>query len=259
MAISGAIRAGGAFVELMLEQNALLRGLAGVKARLTSWSASLGRIGAGAYGGALPGPLAAIAHFAASPAGMFAGFLLAAKQMAHLGDELVHLSEKAGTSVEAMSALKYAAERVDIGTEQLAGGIRKMQVAINAGARGQKQMVEVFQQLGLSASTLSGMLPEEQIKVLADRISAIPNPAARAAAAVKIFGRAGSELLPLLMQGSAGISAWEDRAKELGLVMSGETAESASVQRALGRHAKGYGGKRPCDRRGLAPRHAAAC
>jgi hypothetical protein len=29
------------------------------------------------------------------------------------------------------------------------------------------------------------------------------------------------------MQGSAGISAWEDRAKELGLVMSGETAESA--------------------------------
>jgi hypothetical protein len=227
MPSAGAIRAGAAYVEVFLEQNPVTRGLSALQSRLRGWSASLGRLGSGAYGGELPGPLAAIANFAASPAGMFAGLLTATKLAASGGTEMADLAEKAGTSVEAISSLAYAARRSHVEIGNLATGIKKMQVSITDAARGGKQGQEALAGVGLTAAELGRLLPEEQFRRIADRIAAIANPTERAAAAVKIFGRNGTELLPLLLQGSDGIARWEGRARALGLVMSGETAEGA--------------------------------
>ena len=113
---------------MFLEQNAVAPGLSTLQSKLRGWSASLGKMGSGAYGGELPGPLGAIANFASSPAGMFAGLLTAAKMTATTGAEMADLAEKAGTSVEAISALGYAARRSHVDVEQLAVGIKKMQV-----------------------------------------------------------------------------------------------------------------------------------
>ena len=104
MSVSGAIRAGAAYVEVFLEQNRITRDLAAVQSKLRSWSATLSRIGAGAYGGELPGPLAAIARFATSPAGMFAGRLTAAKIAATGGTEIADLAEKANALMAARLA-----------------------------------------------------------------------------------------------------------------------------------------------------------
>lgn len=227
MSASGAIRAGSAYVELFLEENRVTRGLASLQARIRGWSTSLGRLGSNAYGGELPGPLAAIARFAASPAGMFAGLLEAAKLAADAGDSMVHLAEKAGTSVEAISALSYAARRADVDAAALAVGIRKMQVAIFNAAGGNKEAVEAMDALGLSALDLGRMLPEDQMRSIAGSIAAIQNPTERAALAVKIFGRNGTEMLPLLMKGSDGIAQMEARAKTLGIVLTTDAAEGA--------------------------------
>ena len=227
MSTAGAIRAGAAYVEVFLEQNRVTQGLAAMQARLRGWSASLGRLGSSAYGGELPGPLAAIARFASSPAGMFAGLLTAAKMAASSGTEMADLAEKAGTSVEAISSLTYAARRSHVEVEQLATGIKKMQVNVASAARGSKEAQEALAGIGLSAAELSQLLPEKQFRRIADRIAAIQNPTERTAAAVKIFGRNGTELMPLLLQGSDGIAKWETRARALGLVMNGEVAEGA--------------------------------
>ena len=40
------------------------------------------------------------------------------------------------------------------------------------------------------------MRPEEQFKYLADRIAAIENPTQKAAAAMAVFGKSGTALLP---------------------------------------------------------------
>ena len=184
-------------------------------------------MGSGAYGGELPGPLAAIAHFASSPAGMFAGLLTAAKMAASGGTEIADLAEKAGTSVEAISSLAYAARRSHVEVESLATGIKKMQVNITAAARGGKEAQEALAGIGLTAGELSRLLPQEQLRRIADHIAAIPNPTERAAAAVKLFGRNGTELLPMLLQGSDGIARWEARARALGIVANGEAAEGA--------------------------------
>ncbi len=227
MSVAGAIRAGAAYVEVFLEQNRITRDLAAVQSRLRAWSASLNRIGSSAYGGELPGPLGAIARFASSPAGMFAGLLTATKMTATAGDEIVHLAEKAGTSVAAISSLSYAARRADVNADSLAAAIKKMQVNIAAAADGSQEATETMHRLGLSVVELGRMRPEEQFRRIADQIAKIQNPTERAAMAVKIFGRNGTELMPLLMQGADGIAKWEARARALGLVVNGEAAESA--------------------------------
>jgi hypothetical protein len=227
MSAAGAIRAGAAYVEVFLESNRVTQGLAAVQAKIRGWSASLSRLGSSSYGGELPEPFAAIARFASSPAGMFAGLLSAAKMAASGGNAMQSLAERAGTSVEAISSLAYAARRSDVAVESLAAGIRKMQVNIADAARSGKTSQEVLAALGLTAGQLQNLLPEEQFKRVADRIAAIKNPTERAAAAVKIFGRNGTDLLPLLMQGSDGIGRWEARARALGITLSGEAAEGA--------------------------------
>jgi hypothetical protein len=227
MSAAGAIRAGAAYVEVFMEQNALSRSLAATSAKLRSWSAGLGRLGAATRGGELPGPLAAIANFSFSPAGLVTGMLEAVRQWAKGGAELAHLSEQAGTTVEEFSALGYAAKRSGVDTAGLATGIRKMQVTIAAAARGMPQAQAALISMGADLQALARMRPEEQFKYMADRIAAIQNPTERAAAAVRIFGRAGTEMLPMLMQGSAGIDRFEQRARELGLVTSTESAQAA--------------------------------
>ena len=227
MSAAGAIRAGAAYVEVFLEQNALSRSLAATSAKLRGWSAGLGRLGAATRGGELPGPLAAIANFSFSPAGLVTGMLAAVREWASGGAELARLAEKAGTTVEVISALGYAARRCGVDSGQLAMGIRRMQVAIAGAAHGMPLANKALASIGASVQDLAKLRPEEQFRYLADRIAAVPNPTLRAAAAVKLFGKSGTELLPLLNQGAAGIARFEQRARELGLVTSTGAAQAA--------------------------------
>jgi hypothetical protein len=63
--------------------------------------------------------------------------------------------------------------------------------------------------------------------VLADRLSRIQDPTLRAAAAMKVFGKSGTQLLPLLAEGAAGIEALQAQARNLGLTISSTDAKKA--------------------------------
>ena len=80
--------------------------------------------------------------------------------------------------------------------------------------------------LGLSARDFVNLAPDQQFKLLADRIAAITDPTLRAATALKVFGRGGTAMLPMLSLGTRGIDALQERARSLGLEMSTDSAES---------------------------------
>ena len=102
--------------------------------------------------------------------------------------------------------------------DSLAMGIKKMQVNIADAARGGKAGQRgIGRRRALRRRAWPDLLPEEQFRRIADRIAAIENPTERAAAAVKIFGRNGTELMPMLLQGADGIAKWEARARALGI------------------------------------------
>jgi len=213
----GAIKGGMAFVQAYLDDNPLSQGLAKLQTKLKSWQASLSKLGAGAYGGELPEPFAAIARFAASPAGAFSALLGAAKLTADAREEMLKMSETTGVSVEKLSALSYAARRAGVSTESLAAGLRKMQSKEFSAAFGGGKNGALMAGMGLGG----GDAADQFRKVVAqfeklDQVSRV--------GLAKKLGL--TDLLPLINQGVAGLDAFTQRAKDLGLVMGEEDAKA---------------------------------
>ncbi len=174
------------------------------------------------------------------PAGLIAGASIAALgvgmtalvlPVARVGDEFFKLSQKAGVSVEALTALDYAAKLSDVTTEGLTKALQKLSIAMFdsrfEGAEGSK----VLKALGVAATDTTGqMRPTEAVLLdLAEKFARMPDGADKAALAVKLFGKEGLEIIPFLNQGREGIAALMDEAQRLGLVMSEDVARASEA------------------------------
>jgi len=213
MAAGGAIRAGRAFVELFADDKKLVRTLRNVQRRLKAFGAGVRRIGMG---------LTAIATAGILP------LVGALKVFGAAGDALDKMSKRTGFSAEALSELGFAAEQSGTDLATLEKGVRTMQRAVNDLERGLSTQVDAFTDLGLSIDDLKGRSPEAQFKLIADRLSKIEDPSKRAALAMMILGRAGTQLLPMLSNGAKGIQALQEEARALGLTISTEAAGDAA-------------------------------
>ncbi|GAB6184610.1 phage tail tape measure protein [Thermopirellula anaerolimosa] len=214
MASPSGIRAGQAFVELFADDSRLVRGLKAASKRLAAWGRSVTAAGQKM----LTAGMAAVG-----------GLLGATKVFAGMGDTIQKMSLRTGVSAESLSELGFAAEQSGADLATLEGGLRRMQRAIGEAIDGSQTAVDALAALGLSAGGLAGLSPEEQFKLIADRIAGIEDPTLKAAAAMEIFGRSGTQLLPLMQDGAAGIEALQQQARDLGLTISGEDANAAAA------------------------------
>lgn len=144
-------------------------------------------------------------------------------------DELNKLSQRVGVTVESLSALNFAAELSDVSVEQLSTGLR--QLARNAfdAQAGTGEAKDAFKALGIEVTDTAGQLRGTEALLLdvAERFAGIEDGAGKTALAMKLFGRSGAELIPLLNQGRDGFEQLRAEAERLGIVVSGETAAAA--------------------------------
>jgi hypothetical protein len=213
MANARGIRAGKAFVELGVSDK-LTAGLRRAQKRLSAFGSGLRSIGT------------RITGFGAALAAPLAGSL---KVFAAAGDQLDKMSKRTGVSVEALSELGFAAEQSGTNLETLEKGVRTMQRTVGDATQGLSTAVDAFDALGLTVNQLQGLSPEQQFTLIADRLSQIADPTLRASAAMEVFGRAGSQLLPLLENGANGMAELRDQASALGLTISTEAAADAAL------------------------------
>lgn len=108
-------------------------------------------------------------------------------------DSLNDLTLRAGGTIETLSGLRLVAQLNDTTMESLAAGSRKLATNLvdNRAA---------FQSLGISTTDQT-----EAMIQLGDVFAGIPDPAQRSALAVKVFGKTGEDLIPMLVQGSDAI------------------------------------------------------
>lgn len=174
------------------------------------------------------------------PAGLIAGASIAAlgvgmtalvMPVARVGDEFFKLSQKTGVSVEALTALDYAAKLSDVTTEGLTKALQKLSVAMfDTQVNGQEGSA-ALKALGVSATDAHGKIrPTEAVLLdLAEKFARMPDGADKAALAVKLFGKEGLAIILFLNQGREGITALMEEAQRLGLVMSEDVARSSEV------------------------------
>ena len=174
------------------------------------------------------------------PAGLIAGASIAAlgvgmsalvMPVARVGDEFFKLSQKTGVSVEALTALDYAAKLSDVTTEGLTKALQKLSIAMfDTQVNGQESSA-ALKALGVSATDAQGQIrPTEAVLLdLAEKFARMPDGADKAALAVKLFGKEGLAIIPFLNQGREGITALMEEAQRLGLVISEDVARASEV------------------------------
>ena len=174
------------------------------------------------------------------PAGLIAGASIAAlgvgitalvMPVARVGDEFFKLSQKTGVSVEALTALDYAAKLSDVTTEGLTKALQKLSVAMFDNQVNGQEGSAALKALGVSATDAHGQIrsTEAVLLDLAEKFALMPDGADKAALAVKLFGKEGLAIIPFLNQGREGITALMEEAQRLGLVMSEDVARASEV------------------------------
>jgi len=212
MASQQGIRAGRAFVELFANDEKLKAGLARAEADIKRFGATVAGMGR---------------QMAMLGAGMLAPVIGAVKLFASAGDDLDKMSRRTGVGVESLQGLGHAAKQSGADVTTLETGIRRMSRVIYDAGRGSAEAVDALAKLGLSVESLSGLSPEEQFKTLSDALSRVSDATQRAALAQLIFGRSGTQLLPMIENGRAGIEALEAEFHSLGITIS--TADSKAA------------------------------
>jgi len=143
------------------------------------------------------------------------------------GDEIAKMAKKTGMSTEALSEMKYMADMSGTSLSGMEVGIRTMQGAITDASFGLATYTRAFEALGLNIEEVKAMKPEDQFWVIAEAIAAVEDPTLKAATAADIFGRSGTELLPILAEGKEGLAKMKQEAKDLNVVFDKESAAAA--------------------------------
>jgi hypothetical protein len=158
------------------------------------------------------------------------------ERAAALGLTIERTAARFGLATNEVQEMGYAASMTGVSATQLAQNLKFMQRNAVLAARGNKQLAAEFGRLGVSITGSNGRIlsAPDLLSRVADGIAQIKDPARRTEAAMRLFGRTGSEMLPLLMLGGKGIDALRARAEALGIVLSeGDVKALAGLRRSL--------------------------
>ena len=211
---AGAVKAGGVFVEIGADPTKFFAALKGVNKNIASMGKTMSSAGT---------------KMAAMGAGIVGPIFASAAAFANVGSALFDMSKRTGVATESLSVLQFAAEQTGTDMGGVETALKKMQKSIFAAGTGSKEAAKALAMVGLSAADLEGLSADQQMGKIADGLMAIQDPGTRAAVAMQIFGKSGTDILPMLEGGSAGMAAFAAEAKRLGLVMDTETAAKADA------------------------------
>lgn len=142
-------------------------------------------------------------------------------------DELRDMSQKTGVAVETLNGLGFAAGQAGGNLESIVAAAGKVNKSVAEAAGGNKDMSEGFSKLGTSVKDASGKLKTADVVIaeVADKFKDYADGPEKTAIALRIFGKAGADMIPLLNDGGDALRENIAYAKQY----SGVTEELAAA------------------------------
>lgn len=132
-------------------------------------------------------------------------------------DQIYKLSQQTGIAVRELSAFRYIADLSGASIESFAVGMRFLNTAIVQGS-------DVLRTLGISTRDTNTALLQ-----ISDVFAALPDSAEKSRLAVELFGRSGTQLIPMLNGGADAMAALRAEADQLGVTFDEQTAKKAEI------------------------------
>jgi hypothetical protein len=153
----------------------------------------------------------------------------AVKATADYADNINDLAQKTGVATEILSKWGFAAEQSGSSLEGVSTGLRFLARNMELATAGGKEQVKAFAAAGISAKQLAaaGGDVNKILPLLADSFARSEDGAGKTALAMALLGKSGTELIPLLNEGSAGLDRMGEAAERAGRVVSTEAAKAA--------------------------------
>lgn len=146
------------------------------------------------------------------------------------GKETLKLTRLTGGTAEEMSTLRFVARQSGVGFDTLTKSITIL-------SKGTKAQTDAFADLGIVTTNADGSTRPfmSTLSDLAAKFEAMPNGAEKNALAMKLFGKSGADMVPLLNKGRDGIAELTAKAKEMGVVLDQSALDSVKKQVAAQR------------------------
>lgn len=162
-------------------------------------------------------------------AAILAAGAMSVKQFARMGDEVQKMALRTGFSTEALSEFRHAAELSGASLAGLEKASRTLSGVILDAGYGLESYTRAFDKIGLSYEKLAELKPEDQFIAVMEALAGVESESERAALATDLFGRAGTQLLPMLADGAEGLATMRQEAHDLGIVFDLEAANKAAA------------------------------
>lgn len=159
-----------------------------------------------------------------------AGITLLVRQSIQATDALAKTAQKIGTTTEALSRMRYAAELTGVATATMDMALQRFVRRTAEAARGTGEAKGALRELNLDAAELINMPLDQQLIELSNAFDAVRTDADKVRLAMKLFDSEGVALVNTLGAGRDALIEMFNEAESLGIVMSGNAA--AGVEKA---------------------------
>lgn len=159
------------------------------------------------------------------------GLMSLANKSATTADTFDKASLRTGMNVEYLQRLNYAAGQSGVGLESLEKSAKKLNDRMGEVSEGNRTTAAMFDNLGVSVYNTDGTMRQssEVYNEVLLKLAEMGDTAEATAIGTDLFGKAYTDLKPLLADGADGIDELMRRADELGIVMS-EDSVTAGVK-----------------------------
>lgn len=133
-------------------------------------------------------------------------------------DEIDKMSQKIGLSRTAYQEWGYVLSQNGMDISKLQTGVKTLTAQMDKAAQGNAGTIDMFNQLGVAVTNADGSLRSQE-EVFEDTIAAlqgVENETERARLASQLFGKAGTEMAPLLNRSAESVEALKQKAHDLG-------------------------------------------
>lgn len=169
-----------------------------------------------------------IAGVSAAAAGAIS---LAVQGVLQDADKMAKASRKIGVPIDELTELRHAAELSGISFGGLENGLKRLSANMHDASKGIGEGAKAFEELGIVVTNSDGTLKsaKDVMGELAERFEKMPDGAQKTALAMRVMGKSGADMIPLLNGGSQALEDMAAEAVKLGLVFDEQTGRQAEA------------------------------
>jgi len=146
-------------------------------------------------------------------------------------DRIDKMSQKIGLSRQGFQEWDFIMSQSGMSVDQLQGGFKALVNNIDQAIDGTGKGAEAFNALGISVKDTNGQVrnQEDVFNEAVVALQKMEDGTEKAKLANDLFGRSGSEMMPLLNGAAGSVDEMRQKAHELGLVMGDEAIDAGVV------------------------------